>query len=124
MSIDLPLRPVAWRGLSVGFSEYRIVRRRPGLHYYELRHTPDPWYSTAWLERRVAIGRRGTVVSPVAIDLGPEGGLVLTAEEMIAFGLLERPRALLPPGAEIGPPPAEPRRRRTARAASGTERTR
>lgn len=71
---------LTFRGVEVDFTPYRITRWDG--HRYEIRRVDE----VAWLERRVAIRFAGTIVSPVPVDLGPDGAAELSAAERAAFG--------------------------------------
>ena len=72
-----------FRGHNVEVTSLRIRRadRLPDKHYYEIREDDDGCGDPVTLEAGVMVNHFGTLISDDAIDLGPDGYLILTEDE-------------------------------------------
>ena len=72
-----------FRGNNVEVTILRIRRadRLPDKHYYEIREDDDGCGDPITLEAGVMVNHFGTLISDYAIDLGPDGYLILTEDE-------------------------------------------
>jgi hypothetical protein len=72
-----------FRGHNVEATCFRVrhADRLPDKHYYEIREDDDGRGDPITVEVRVIVNHFGTIISDDAIDLGPDGFLVLTEDE-------------------------------------------